>query len=153
MHQRQSKAWLGLTGNSTTALGTSPCTHRKQPRGLPVSKATSQLHPELHTGLEETQNALKDKGNASRLAAHVACQLSACSRSELTEKDVLAGLDADLKGGGWTSHRFVSHTNSGQKHMHGAHRSHPTAFPTILTALGPGARPPAEAYSFTHEPS
>ena len=65
------------------------------------SCATSQRHPELHTDLEETQNALKHKGNARGMAADVAFQLSAGTRrNELTEKDVLAGLDADLKGGG-----------------------------------------------------
>lgn len=66
------------------------------------SCATSQRYTEQHAGLEEMQNAFKKyKGNARGLAADTAFQLPAGTRrNKLTKKDVLAELDADLKGGG-----------------------------------------------------
>lgn len=77
--------------------------HGKQLGWFPVIGAV----PRLSNTRSSTQtwknhkNALKHKGNARMLAAHVAFQLSAGTRrNELTEKDALAGLDADLKGGG-----------------------------------------------------
>lgn len=110
-HRRKSKSWHPLIGNPTATQGTLiPCP-QKTAQTVPSyrSFATSRQHPELHTDLEKkTQNALKRKGNARGLAADVAFQLSAGTRrNELTEKDALAGLDADLKGGGWT---FSSHS-------------------------------------------
>lgn len=61
--------------------------------------------------MEGTQNELKDKDNARGVAARMACQLSACSRrNELTEKDVLARLGADLQK---KAELLVQHTDCG----------------------------------------
>lgn len=95
--RRQSQSCHPQVGNSTA---TCP---QKAAQMVPSyqSSATSQRQPELRAGLEEMQNALKDKGNARGLAAAAAFQLSASTRrKELTEKDAHPGLDADLKGGG-----------------------------------------------------
>jgi len=101
-HWRQSKSAHPLLGNSTTTQGNLILCPQKAAQMVPShqSCAMSQQHPELHIDLEEMQTALKHKGNRRGLAADAAFQLSAGTRrKELTEKDVLAGFDTDLKGG------------------------------------------------------
>lgn len=89
-----------------------PHNHTGHPQPVPAeSGPDGSLLPELchvsatprapHVDLEGMENVLKHKDNARGLAADVAFQLSAGTRrKELTEKDALAGLDADLKEGG-----------------------------------------------------
>lgn len=143
-HQRQSRSWHPLVGNSTATAGTLiPCP-KKAAQMVRGSCATSQWHPELHTDLEEMQKALKHK------CCH--CSPAICRlQKKGADREGCAGRAGCRMWRRRLNFLLSQHTDSRHWNTCKEHnKAIPTTLLTMIVSLGPGGRSLAV---FKKEPS